>query len=185
MGLIFGKGFPGKLGFDFLDAGEVVGERQGQVAQEIEFGDADGLGAVPQGVFGDDSVFTFAEQEADGGLVVRRLHLGIDGAEVEIELAVVFGFEGATFELDDDVAFQPGVVAEEIDEELVAADFEPELPADVGEAGTQFDEEAGAVADEGVLNLPLMGIVGEAEEVEGIRVFQGFLSAGGVGRRKA
>ena len=43
MGLIFGKGFPGKLGFDFLDAGEVIGERQGQVAQEIEFGDAMGL----------------------------------------------------------------------------------------------------------------------------------------------
>ena len=58
------------------------------------FGHADGFVAVPQGVFCDDGVFAFAEQEADGGLVVGVLDLGIHGAEVEAELAGVLGLEG-------------------------------------------------------------------------------------------
>ena len=54
--------------------------------------------------FGDEAVLAFAEEEADGGLVVWGFDLRVDGAEVEVELADVLWFEGGAFEFDDDVA---------------------------------------------------------------------------------
>ncbi len=158
------------------------GLRQG--LEELVFGDAHRLGGVAQGIFGHDAVLGLAEEESNGGLVVLTLDLGVDGAQVEVQLADMLGFEGGAFEFNDDITLQPGVVEEQIDEELVARDLEPELAADKGETGAQLEQEAGDVADEGVFNLPLVGIVGEAEEIEVVGIFECFLSQSGVGRRE-
>ena len=98
-------------------------------------------------VFGDESVFTFAEQEADGGLVVGVVDLGLHGAEVETELAGVLGLKRAGLEFDHKVATEQQGVEEEIDEEIIASHFERDLPSDEGEAGSEFDAEVGDVLD--------------------------------------
>ena len=115
-----------------------------------------------------------AEQQADGGLVVRGLDLGIHGGEIEIELAGVFGLEGRGLEFHHHIAFQPGVVEEQVDEKFIAADLKAELAADKGEAGAQFQQKPGDVADEGVFDIALVGFVAEAEKVEEVGVFQRF-----------
>ena len=55
-----------------------------------------------------------AEEQADGGVVIGCLDLGVHGGEVEVELAGVAGFEGVGLEFHDDMAFQPGVIEQEI-----------------------------------------------------------------------
>ena len=64
--------------------------------------------------------------------------MGVDGGEVEVQLAGVLGFEVGRFELDDDVAFKARVVEEEVEEELVPRHFQPHLAAEEGEAGAQL-----------------------------------------------
>jgi len=126
----------------------------------------------PQGVFGDDSVFTFAEQEADGGLVVREFDLGIHGAEVETEFADVLGLEGAGFEFDHDVAAEFQVIEEEIDEEIVASHFKRNLTTDEGEAGSEFDKEVGDVLDEGGFDGAFLGLFTEPEKIEAVGILE-------------
>ena len=69
------------------------------------------------------------------------LTLGINGGHVEAELADVLGLELPGLDLDDDVAMQLGVVEEQVEEEVVAADLKVHLPSDVGEAGAQLNED--------------------------------------------
>ena len=64
--------------------------------------------------------------------------MGVDGGEVEVELAGVLGFEVGGLELDDDVAFKARVGEEEVDKELVPRHFQPRLAAEEGEAGAQL-----------------------------------------------
>jgi hypothetical protein len=73
---------------------------------DVTAAEADGLVAVSQGIFGDDGVFTFAEQESNGGLVVGVLKLGIHGAEVEAQFAGMLRLEGAGLEFNHHVAAQ-------------------------------------------------------------------------------
>lgn len=117
-------------------------------------------------------------------MVVLALDLRVYGAEVEVQLADMLRFEGGAFEFDDDITLQAGVVEEQIDEELVATDFKPKLASDEGETGAQLEQEAGDVADEGVFNLPLVSIVGKAEEIEVVGIFQCLLSKSGMGWRE-
>ena len=148
------------------------------------FSDADGFIDAEEGVFGDEAVLGLAEQEADGGLVVRGFHLGIHGAEVEVELSGVLGFEGLGLEFHDDVALEPGVVKEEVEKELVAADDKLELTPDKGESRAQLQQEASDVADEGVFDVALVGLIAEAEEVEVVGIFEDFSGESSQPRRE-
>jgi len=156
-------------------------EALGEGLHKLVFGYADGVGAVPQGVFGDDSVFTFAEQEADGGLVVRMFDLGIHGAEVETKFADVLGLEGAGFEFDHDVAAEFQVIEEEIDEEIVASHFKRNLTTDEGEAGSEFDKEVGDVLDEGGFDGAFLGLFTEPEKIEAVGILEGLAGEVGLG----
>jgi hypothetical protein len=82
--------------------------------------------------------------------------------------------ELAALNLDDDVTLQARVIKQQVNEELIARDFQPELPPHIGKAGTQLDQETGDMANQRVFDFALMGIVSKAEEVEQIRVFQRF-----------
>ena len=79
-----------QLGFDFLHGGETRLECLGQGAGQSVARDADRFPEIPQGVLGHEVVAVLAEDEADGRLVFRRLHLLVEGGEVEVELAGVF-----------------------------------------------------------------------------------------------
>ena len=64
----------------------------------------DGFADAGERVFGDEGVAGLAEEQADGGVVIGCLDLGVHGGEVEVELAGVPGFEGVGLESHDDVA---------------------------------------------------------------------------------
>jgi phycobilisome rod-core linker protein len=57
------------------------------------------------------------------------------------------------------------MVEKQVDEEFIARHFQAKLATDESKPRPQFQQEAGDVADEGVFNLPLVGIVGKAEEI--------------------
>ena len=54
------------------------------------------------------------------------------------------------------------MVEEEVDVEVLAADFEPDLLADEGEAGPELDEELPDVGEEPSLELLLLGLARRA-----------------------
>jgi hypothetical protein len=86
----------------------------------------------------------------------------------------VLGLELAALELDHHVAAQLQVIEKQVDEELVAAHVQQHLPADEGEAGTQFQQELGDVLHQRAFDLALLRLVGQAQEVEAVRVLQRF-----------
>jgi hypothetical protein len=83
-------------------------------------------------------------------------------------------FERSGLELDDDVALQACVVEEQVDKELVAADFDALLTTYEGEAGAKLEEEASDVPDQRVFDIVLMCLVADTQEVEMVRVFERF-----------
>jgi hypothetical protein len=58
--------------------------------------------------------------------------LGIDGSEVKAQLTQVFGFEFAALEFDHHIAAQLEVLEQQVNEELVTAHVEENLPPDEG-----------------------------------------------------
>lgn len=46
------------------------------------------------------------------------------------------------------------------------------LPSDVGEPGAELKQEVGDVVDQGLLDLPLAGVLFQAEEVELVGVLE-------------
>ena len=162
--------------------GRQVSSGSGRARTSWYSGDAHGLGNAGQGIFRHEAFLGFAEQQADGGFVVKGFDLCIHGGEIKVELPGVLGFEGVGLEFHDDIAFEPGVVEEEVDEELVAFDFQSELATDEGEARAQFQEEAGDMADEGILDVAFMRFIPEAEEIEVVGVFQNLCGKIGMDR---
>ena len=172
----------GQFGLEGLDAGQAGIQQGGQCAEELVFGHADGLVDAREGILGDESVLGAAEEQADGGLVVGSLDLGIHGAEVEIQLASVFRLEGHGLEFDDDVAFEPGMVEKRVDEEFIARHFQAKLATDEGKPGPQFQQEAGDVADEGIFDVALVGLIAKAQEVEVVGILEDLGGEPGLGR---
>ena len=64
-------------------------------------------------------------------------HLGIDGGQIEVELARIFRPERCRLEFDDDIAPQLQMVEKEIDKEFIAAHIQPVLTPDERKAGSQ------------------------------------------------
>jgi hypothetical protein len=108
---------------------------------ELIFGDADRLVGVAKRVLGDHPVLGLAEQEADRRAVAVGAELGVDRAQVEVELAGMLGPEVAGLELDDDVAAEVGVVEQQVEVEVLTADLEMDLAADEREAGSELEQE--------------------------------------------
>ena len=54
----------------------------------------DGFADAGERVFGDEGVAGLAEEQADGGIVIGCLDLGVHGGEVEVELVGVARLEG-------------------------------------------------------------------------------------------
>lgn len=174
-----------QLGFDLFNGGqaaaEVLGQRVGKVS--LPGGDGDGLVEAAEGVFGDEAVLFPAEQQADGGLVVRVPQEVVHGGEVEIELADVAWREGAGFQLDDDVAAELEVIEEKIERVVFIAHFQAHLPSDEGKAGAQLQKEFLDVIHQGPLDLRFTAWVRGAEEIEQVGIFEELRGHVGVCRR--
>ena len=151
------EGWVAESGFQLLNRGQagVEGLRQG--TDELVFGYAHRLVYARERVFSDEPFLCPAEKESDGGLVVRCLDLGVHGGEVEVQLSGVFRLEGGGLQFDDNVAFQARVVENQIDKELFAIDHQSVLASNEGEACAEFQQEAGNVADEGILDVAFLG----------------------------
>lgn len=73
------------------------------------------------------------------------------------------------------------MVEEQVDEEVVAAHLKVNLPPNISEPGTQFEKEISDVIDQGLLDLPLTGVLLQTEEIELAWIFERL--AGEVGLR--
>jgi hypothetical protein len=127
-----------EFGFDAFDAGEAGGEVGGQGLGQFVVGEADGFVDVAQAVFGEDAVFGLAENETDGGGVVRFAQEVVDCGAIEIHFASILGLEVAFFEIDHDEAAQLQVVEQEVQIVFAIAHFEPILAANKSEAAPEF-----------------------------------------------
>lgn len=162
----------GELGFELLDGGEGTLELGGEGVGDAVGRDADRLGDVAQGVFDDEAVRAAAEEEADGGGVLRGAQEVVDGRAVEVELAGVLGTERAHLQVDDDVAVELDVVEDEVDEEVVLADREVVLAAEEGEADAELEHEILQMVQQSALEVTLVGGGVEGEEIEVVGVFE-------------
>lgn len=64
------------------------------------------------------------------------------------------------------------MVEEQVDDEVLPADFERHLPADEGESAAELEQEALDVIDERLLDLAFAPRIGGAEEIEQVRILE-------------
>ena len=131
-------------------------------------------------VFGEDTVFGLAKDEADGGGIAGVAELGVHRRAVEIHFAGILRLEVALFQIHNDEAAQVQMVEKEVEVKLAVADRERVLAADEGEAATEFEQEFLDVGDEAGLQFALLEGFGEGEEVEEVRVLEQALGEAGV-----
>src|SRR5436309_6647902 len=104
----------------------------GQLLDQLRLpsGDSDWALQVPQGVLDDDTVLLAAQEQADGGLISGMAQHVVDGGEIEVQLAHEGRIERDGLELDNDVTAQLQVIKQEVNPEILVADFERHLPTD-------------------------------------------------------
>src|ERR1017187_7970031 len=76
------------------------------------------------------------------------------------------------------------MIEEQVEVEILVADFHVDLPPDEGKANAEFEQELFDVRHEGVLDGPLVGVVAQVEEIEEIRGFGELLGEVGLRRRQ-
>lgn len=103
--------------------------------------------------------------------------------EVGVDLSGVGVGEGLGLEVDEDVAFQPAVVEDQIDEVVGAADADLFLTGLEAEAVTQFEKEGLEVVDERALQIFFPQGLGrrESEEFENVGIPDDVHGAQGLG----
>lgn len=146
-----------------------------------EFGDAHGRGGAAQGVFDDQFGLRLTEDQADAGLAAGVFQSAVDGRQVGVHRAGVFGFELASLEVDDDVAAQFEVVEEEVDPVVLAGTPKGILAAGKRKVGAEFKEELLDVLDQAVFDVFFAGILGQGEEIEVVRILKNLLDKIGLG----
>lgn len=140
---------------------------------------------VPQGILGEDVVLGLAEDEAEGGGIVRVAQEVIHGGTIEIHLPGILGFELAFFEVHHDETAEVQVIEEEVQIKVPPADFQPVLAAHKGKTTPEFEEEFLDVQEQSGLQLPLMEGFLQGEEIKEIGILQQALSNGRMGLRQS
>jgi hypothetical protein len=74
------------------------------------------------------------------------------------------------------------MVEKRVDEEFIARHFQAKLATDEGKPGPQFQQEAGDVADEGIFDVALVGLIAKAQEVEVVGILEDLGGEPGLGR---
>ena len=86
----------------------------------------------------------------------------------------MLGLELAALELDHHIAAQFEVVEQQVDKKLIAAHVQHHLPPYERKTRAQLQQEFRHVLHQGVFDLALLCLVGQAQKVETVRVFQRF-----------
>ena len=119
-------------------------------------------------------VFLPAEHDADGGILLRQLHMAVVVVHIHLHLPEVLVREFAQLQVDDEVAAQEPVVEDEVEEVVVAIEGEALLPRLKEKAFAQLQEEFFEVRDNGrfEIGFGVTGLLVEAEEFEDERILQ-------------
>ena len=161
--------------FDLGNRGKLTLKIAWQALRELVLGHADGLSAAPECVLGYDRVLTFAQDQADGGLVCRVAQKVVYGGQVKSHLSRVVGLELADLEVYDHETAQLEVIEEKVDIKRVAADFKPVVTAHKREAYPKLQQELAQVNHKSFLKLALAGGFFDAQKVESVGVFENLL----------
>jgi hypothetical protein len=166
-----------KFRFKFFDARQAsfqgIGQRLNQF--RLPLGDSDRLGDIPQCVFCRDPVAGLAQDQANGRGVAGMSHLRIDGGQIKIHLAGIFGRELLHLKVDDHKASQFEMVEQEIEVEVFVADHDMHLPPHERETGPELQQKLLDVIDQPGLEVAFDGLFVQREEVEEVRVFERLL----------
>jgi hypothetical protein len=88
--------------------------------------------------------------------------VSIEGLQIKLQLAQIFGLEFVDFEFKGDEALEFAVVEEEVDEKVAVADLEAIFLAEEAEVAAQFEDEVFEATDEGGLKI-VFGVAGGLE----------------------
>lgn len=130
-----------------------------------------GPSGSPQAVPDAAVVLGAADQDADGFVVVLASEHVIYKRDIEVEFSGPFGLKLSSLELYNDVPGLVNVEKKHVDIKVVAVDVEVHLPADEGEARTEFTQRFGDSASQGVLQVALSHFAGQAQELKVVGVF--------------
>ena len=89
-----------------------------------------------------------ARTEADRGVGLCAFHLAVHSGEVKTQLAQMFGLEFVGLEFDHHIAAKLEVVEKQVDEKVIAANFQVHLSSNKGKARPQLKQELRHVFDE-------------------------------------
>ena len=92
---------------------------------------------------------------------MRLLHVAVEGLQVELQLAKVFGLELDDFEFKRDQAVERPVEEEQVECEVPPADLERILAADEAEVAAEFDQELLELFDQAPLQVGLRSVLAE------------------------
>ena len=171
----FQRKFPAScLGFFFARPFEELGFEQllrGQV--ELVFLGVD-VGVLRKREFHHGVVFLPAEQQADGGILLRQFHMTIVVIYIHLHLPEILVGKLVELKVNDQIAAQEPVVEDEVEEVVVAVEGETLLAGLKEEAFAKLQEEFFQMGDDGGLKIGfgVAGALVEAEEFEDERFFE-------------
>lgn len=82
-----------------------------------------------------------AQEHANARLLVRFLHVPIEGLQVEFQLAQMFRLKLLDLQLEGDQAIERSIEEQQVQHEIPSSDLEWVVAADKTEIAAQFDEE--------------------------------------------
>lgn len=114
-----------------------------------------------QGVFDDLAVLRSTEENADGGVLMRFLHIAVEGFEIEAQLAEVFGFKAFDLQLQSDEAVHTAMEEKQVEREVALAHLERHLGPDEAEVAAEFGDEFPEFAQESAVEVGFRVIIGK------------------------
>jgi hypothetical protein len=157
---------------------------EGQLLEVSKFRHAHRGSSDAECTLNDDAVLALAQDEPDRGLISRVSQEIVDGRQVEVHFASVFGFERRHLQIDHHETPQLEMVKEQIDPELLAADLDWVLAADEREAHAQLQQKFPDLLNESGFELPFPSLLRECQEIEVVGIFEKLLGQVGLGRRQ-
>ncbi len=123
-------------------------------------------------VFDDLVILGRAQEHADGRLLVRLLHVAVEGLQVELEFAQVLRLELDDLEFKRDQAVECAIEEEQIEFKVSSANLNRVMTADVAEVAAEFDQELLELLDQTALQVGLGMPRRKVEELDEVAVLE-------------
>ena len=105
-------------------------------------------------------------------------YITVEGFEVELQLAKVFGLELVYLQLDGDEAVQPTMKEQEVERKIPSPDLHRVFGADKAEIAAQFRDHAPEIAQQTGVEIGLRVVRRQTEKLEDVGVFEEVRSLG-------